>query len=95
MIGDRLRLARKRAGLTIQELAERLTPNVPEPTLRNYEENLARASQDTQLDLCKALDVTLEYLHGGRVAALRNMEWRQDPAATEQERAEAEVLVFE
>lgn len=58
--GERIRLARKAAGLTQKELAEKL--NVKNTTISNWEKNLSRPDPDDIENLCWALDVEPNYL---------------------------------
>lgn len=79
-IGQRLRIARKRAGLTQANLAERLQKSVE--TLSNLERGNALTSLETLSQLALSLDVPLEYFVSGfskepttkREAALARMQ---------------------
>ena len=76
MFGQRLRLARKRAGLSMQALAERVTPNVSAQAISKYEADKMMPSSSVLVGLGKALGVSLDVLLGGQVEALESVEWR-------------------
>ena len=57
--GDRIREARKNAGLTQRQLADKL--NVSNTSISNWEKNLSRPDPDTIQHLCWALNVQPNY----------------------------------
>jgi Zn-dependent peptidase ImmA (M78 family)/DNA-binding XRE family transcriptional regulator len=95
MFGQRLRLARKRAGLSMQALAERVTPGVSAQAISKYEADKMMPSSAVLVGLGKALGVSLDFLLGGQVEALQSVEWRKNSTASAQDRAMAEALVIE
>lgn len=95
MFGQRLRLARKRAGLSMQALAERVTPRVSAQAISKYEADRMMPSSAVLVGLGKALGVSLDFLLGGQVEALQSVEWRKNSTASAQDRATAEALVIE
>ena len=95
MFGQRLRLARKRAGLSMQALAERVTPNVSAQAISKYEADKMMPSSSVLVGLGKALGVSLDFLLGGQVEALESVEWRKNSTASAQDRAMAESIVIE
>ena len=95
MFGQRLRLARKRAGLSMQALAERVTPRVSAQAISKYEANKMMPSSAVLVGLGKALGVSLDFLLGSQVEAFQSVEWRQHSTASAQNRAMAEALVIE
>ena len=60
--GDKIRDARKAAGLTQRQLAEKI--NVSNTSVSNWEQNLSRPDPDTIQNLCWALDVQPNYFFG-------------------------------
>ena len=60
--GDKIREARKAAGLTQRQLAE--TINVSNTSISNWEKGLSRPDPDTIQNLCWALDVQPNYFFG-------------------------------
>jgi len=95
MFGQRLRLARKRAGLSMQALAERVNPGVSAQAISKYEAGKMMPSSAVLVGLGKALGVSLDFLLGGQVEALQSVEWRKNSTASAQDRAMAEALVIE
>jgi len=95
MFGQRLRLARKRAGLSMQALAERVTPGVSAQAISKYEADKMMPSSAVLVGLGKALGMSLDFLVGGQVEALESVEWRKNSTASAQDRAMAEALVIE
>lgn len=95
MFGQRLRLARKRAGLSMQALAERVTPGVSAQAISKYEADKMMPSSSVLVGLGKALGVSLDFLLGGQVKALQSVEWRKNSTASAQDRVMAEALVIE
>lgn len=60
--GDKIRDARKAAGLTQRQLAERIS--VSNTSISNWEKNLSRPDPDTIQNLCWALNVQPNYFFG-------------------------------
>ena len=60
--GDKIREARKAAGLTQRQLAEAI--NVSNTSISNWEKGLSRPDPDTIQNLCWALDVQPNYFFG-------------------------------
>lgn len=94
MFGQRLKLARKRAGLSMQALADRVTPSVSAQAISKYEKDKMMPSSAVLVGLGKALGVSLDFLLGGQVETLKSVEWRKTSKASAQEQAEAEALVI-
>lgn len=95
MFGQRLRLARKRAGLSMQALAACMTPSVSAQAISKYEAGKMMPSSAVLVGLGKALSVSLDFLLGGQVEALESVEWRKHSTASAQDRAMAEAVVIE
>lgn len=95
MFGQRLRLARKRAGLSMQALADRVTPSVSAQAISKYEADKMMPSSSVLVGLGKELGVSLDFLVGGQVESLESVEWRKNSTASAQDRAMAEAIVIE
>ena len=94
MFGQRLRLARKQAGLSMQALADRMTPSVSVQAISKYEADKMMPSSAVLVGLGKALGVSLDFLLGGQVETLRSVDWRKNSTASARDRATAEALVI-
>ena len=95
MFGQRLRLARKRTGLSMQSLARCVTPSISAQAISKYESGKMMPSSSVLVGMGKALNVSLDFLLGGQVKALESVEWRKNSTASAQDRAMAETLVIE
>ena len=95
MFGQRLRLARKRAGLSMQALAECATPSVSAQAISKYEAGKMMPSSSVLVGLGNTLNVSLDFLLGGQVKSLESLEWRKHSTASAQDLAMAETLVIE
>lgn len=95
MFGERLRLARKRAGLSLRDLADRLNGEVSAQALSKYESNKMFPSSGVLIALGKALDVSLDFLMSHEVVELSGVEFRQHSGASAAERALAESTVID
>ena len=62
MFGQRLRLARKRAGLSMRALADAMSPKVTAQAISKYEAGKMLPSSAVLVGLGKALDVSLDFL---------------------------------
>ena len=94
--GDRLRLARTRAGLSMAALASMVEPNVSAQAVNKYEKGDMMPSSTVLLGLSKALNVSLDYLLSSQVSALSGVEFRKKAGVSEKDRAivEEEVLDY-
>ena len=70
MFGQRLRLARKRAGLSLRSLAERMDPKVTAQAISKYEAGKMMPSSAVLVGLGEALDVSLDFLMSARIDVL-------------------------
>ena len=95
MFGRRLRLARKRAGLSMQALAERMDPRVTPQAISKYEAGKMMPSSAVLVGLGKALDVSLDFLMSSQVEALDGLEFRKHSSTSARDRATAEALVID
>ena len=95
MFGQRLRLARKKAGLSMRELARCMSPPVSAQAISKYEAGKMMPSSRVLVGLGQTLDVSLDFLMGGQVEALESVEFRKHSRTSAKDRARAEVLVTE
>ena len=77
MFEQRLRLARRKAGLSMRDLAGRLSPPVSAQAISKYEGGRMMPSSAVLVDLAKNLQVSLDFLMGGQVEPLEGIEFRK------------------
>ncbi|KQW69845.1 XRE family transcriptional regulator [Methylibium sp. Root1272] len=94
MIGNRLKRARGACGLSLRELEAAIQGQVSAQAIGKYERDEMMPSSTILLALCKALQVSPEYLLSEREIALTGVDFRKAPhAGAKEERAvEASVL---
>lgn len=94
MFGERLKLARKSAGLSLRALAERIGHVVSPQALGKYERNEMLPNSSVLIALSKALAVSESYLLSSGEIELVNVEFRKlkGAGAKAQAKLEAEVL---
>ena len=95
MFGQRLRLARKRAGFSMRELADRVTPGITPQAISKYEADKMMPSSSVLVGLGKALGVSLDFLMGGQVEQIESLEFRKHSGTSARDRAKAEAIVFD
>ena len=95
MFGQRLRLARKRAGLSMRSLAEQMTPKVTAQAISKYEAGQMLPSSAVLVSLGKVLNVSLDFLMSAQVEALDGLEFRKHSGASARDRAQAEAVVLD
>lgn len=94
MFGERLKLARKRSGLSLRGLAETIDHAVSAQAIGRYERGEMLPGSTTALKLAKALDVPLSYLFSPSEIRLEGVEFRKTAATRAQERAMVEAAVL-
>ena len=95
MFGQRLRLARKRAGLSLRALAERMDPKVSAQAISKYEAGRMMPSSAVLVALGRALDVSLDFLMSAQVEVLDGLQFREDSGASGRDRARAEAVLID
>ena len=95
MFGRRLRLARKRAGLSMRLLAERMDPKITAQAISKYEAGKMMPSSAVLVGLAKALDVSLDFLMSAQVDTLDGLEFRKHSKTPARERAKAEAILID
>lgn len=95
MFGDRLKLARKKAGLSLDALVRAIDGAVSKQAISKYERNLMMPDSGVLMALSKALDVSLEYLFSDQVAGLAGVDFRKTVRTSAKDRARVEASVID
>ena len=95
MFGQRLKLARKKAGLSMQALGASIDPKVSAQAISKYEGDKMMPSSSVLLGLSRALGVSIDFLMGGQVEALEGVEFRKHSGTSARDRSMAEAIVIE
>lgn len=77
MVGDRLKLARTAAGLSLRDLADRMGQVVTAQALGKYERNEMMPSSEVLIALSRALSVSEAYLLSGGEVQLSDVQFRK------------------
>lgn len=96
MIGQRLKLSRTAANLSLRDLEGKIGNLVTAQAIGKYERNESVPSSKVLIALAKALGVSVDYLVGEQALALEKMDFRKKwPSGRKEEAAlEAKVLSF-
>lgn len=95
MIGERIKLARKRAGLSLRDLAERLDGLVSAQAIGKYERGEMTPSSPVLIALSKALGVSVSYMMSPQQVELGGVEFRTHSSTSAKDRARVETEVLE
>ena len=95
MFGQRLRLARSRAGLSMRALAEQMAPRVTAQAISKYEAGKMLPSSAVLVALGKALDVSLDFLMSAQVESLDGLEFRKHSKASARDGATAKAILID
>jgi len=95
MFGERLKLARKKAGYSLRSLADAMGGKVSAQAIGKYERDEMMPASDVLTAMAKALDVNLEYLLSNQVKSLQGVEFRKHSGTSVKERARVEATVIE
>ncbi len=95
MFGDRLKLARKKAGYSLRGLAEAIDKEVSAQAIGKYERGEMMPSSGVLLRLTKLLDVSVEYLLSDQVEELEAVEFRKLSRTNAGDRAKVEATVID
>lgn len=77
MFEERLKLARKKEGLSLDALAEKIGHKVSKQALGKYERGEMMPSSDVLILLTKALNISLSFLFKNNVRELRELDFRK------------------
>ena len=95
MIGERLRIARRKSGLSLRDLANQMGDQVSHVAIGKYERDEMMPSSTALVALARALDVSLDFLAAPMEVSLGAVEFRKKSATSATERANVEAAVLE
>lgn len=95
MIADRLKLARRKAGLSLRDLSAAIEEKVTAQAIGKYERGECVPSSGVLLDLSKALGVSLSYMMDTQGIELCGVEFRTKANTSARNRAQVETEVIE
>ena len=95
MFGDRLKLARKKAGHSLRSLSEALGGQVSAQAIGKYERGEMMPASDVLTALVKELSVSVSFLLSEQVEKLEEVEFRKNAKASATERAQVEATVID
>ena len=95
MFSERLKLARKRSGLSLRELSSSMNGMVSAQAIGKYERGEMMPSSSVAIALADALDVTTTYLLSPTVVSLESVEFRKLASTKVRERAMVEATVLD
>lgn len=95
MIGTRIKLARKKAGLSLRGLADALEGRISAQAIGKYERDEMTPSSGVLIALGKALGVSLSYLMDSQGIELTSVDFRTKANTTGKDRAQVETAVIE
>ena len=95
MIADRLRVARRKAGLSLRDLSAAMGERVTAQAIGKYERGESVPSSGVLMALAKALDVSLSYLMDTQDIQLDGVEFRTKASTSARDRAMVETEVLE
>ena len=95
MFGERLKLARKRNGLSLRALSSDIGGTVSAQAIGKYERGEMMPSSTVALALAKALDVSVSYLFSPSNVSLESVEFRRLASTRVRERATVEAKVLD
>jgi len=95
MFGERLKLARKKAGYSLRTLADALGGLVTAQALGKYERGEMMPSSDVLIALTKALNEPLGFFMGPMRARLEGVDFRKKAGTSAKDRARVESAVID
>ena len=94
MIGQRLKLSRTAAGMSLRGLEERIGNRVTAQAIGKYERDESMPSSGVLIALADALAVPVDYLLGDQEMALESVEFRKKKITGRREEAQVEAKVL-
>ena len=91
MIGQRLKLARSAAGLSLRDLQEKIGNRVSAQAIGKYERDEDMPSSGVLISLSEALGVSLDYMAGDQAMVLEGVEFRKKQITSKKEQAQVEA----
>lgn len=95
MNGQRLELARKRAGFSLRGLSNALGGQPSHQAIRKYEKGEMTPSGSVLVALARALGVSVDFLMSDQVQALAGVEFRKRSSTSAKDRARVEAEVMD
>ena len=95
MLGERLRLARKKAGLSLRALSDAIDNQVSAQAIGKYENALMVPGSEVLLALAKALGEPVDFFLSPADTELVGLEFRKRANTTVKERAQVEAAVLD
>jgi len=95
MKGERIKIARKRAGLSLRDLEEKIEGLVSAQAIGKYERGEMTPSSEVLVALSKSLNVSIPYLIAPQAVELGKVEFRRKASTTAKDRARVETEVLE
>ncbi len=95
MFGERLKLARKRSGLSLRALSDAIGNRVSAQAIGKYERGEMMPGSEVLDRLAAVLEVSPQYLISNQVLELRDMQFRKRSGTTTRDRATIETAVTE
>ena len=93
MIGQRLKISRSAAGLSLRVLAAKIGNRVTAQAIGKYERNESMPGSGVLIALADALDVSVDYLLGDQEMVLEAVEFRKKKITSKREEARIEAQV--
>ncbi len=94
MIGNRLKLARSAAGLSLRELSERIDNRVTPQAIGKYERDEAMPRSGVLIALADALHVSVSYLTGDPGMILQSVEFRTKKVISKRQEDSVRAMVL-
>lgn len=94
MIGERLRLARNRAGMSLRDLADSLDGMISAQAIGKYERNEMTPSSGVMNALCDILDVSMAYFMPSQNVTLTKVDFRKKSTTKLQEQAQVQTIIL-
>ena len=91
MVGQRLKLARSAAGLSLRDLQARIGDRVTAQAIGKYERNEDVPSSSVLIALSDGLGVSLDYLAGDQSMVLEGVEFRKKQITSKKQQAQVEA----
>ena len=95
MFGERLQLARKKAGLSLRGLADAIGGQVTPQAIGKYERGEMMPSSTIMIALTKALGVSMEFLVAPLEVRLGALDFRKKSGTSARDRHHVEATVIE
>ena len=95
MIGQRLRVSRAAAGLSLRDLEARIDNRVTAQAISKYERNESMPGSSVLIALADALDVPVDYLVGDGDLVLESVEFRKKKLTSRRQEARVEAKVLQ